>query len=70
LNEELKNKLEQAHKILFMEGLAEDATRGHLTVKSDNNRIYIKPWGMKVIARSPILAGQRSNLTMTIQGEE
>jgi len=46
MNEELKMKLEQAHKILYMEGLAEDTTRGHVTVKSNDHRIYIKPWGM------------------------
>ena len=46
MNEDLKYKLEQAHKILFMEGLAEDTTRGHLTVKGENHIVYIKPWGM------------------------
>jgi len=46
MNEDLKHKLEQAHKILFMEGLAEDTTRGHLTVKTENHIVYIKPWGM------------------------
>jgi len=46
MNEELKIKLEQAHRILHMEGLAEDASRGHITVKSGDGRIYIKPWGV------------------------
>jgi L-fuculose-phosphate aldolase len=46
MNEELKNKLEQAYKILYMEGLAEDTTRGHATAKGEDQRIYIKPWGM------------------------
>lgn len=46
MNEELRIKLEQAHRILFMEGLAEDASRGHITTKSEDGRIYIKPWGM------------------------
>lgn len=46
MNEELKNRLEQAHRILHMEGLAEDASRGHVTVKSEAGRIYVKPWGV------------------------
>jgi len=46
MNEELKGKLEQAHRILHMEGLAEDASRGHVTVKSATGRIYVKPWGV------------------------
>jgi len=46
MNEELKVKLEKGYKILYMEGLAEDTIRGHITVKTDDNRIYIKPWGM------------------------
>jgi L-fuculose-phosphate aldolase len=46
LNEELKVKLEQAHRVLYMEGLAEDTTRGHITVRSADQRIYLKPWGM------------------------
>jgi len=46
MNEELKGKLEQAHRILHMEGLAEDASRGHVTVKSAAGRIYVKPWGV------------------------
>lgn len=45
MNEELKNRLEQAHRILHMEGLAEDASRGHVTLKSEAGRIYVKPWG-------------------------
>ncbi|MDP2268625.1 MAG: class II aldolase/adducin family protein [Deltaproteobacteria bacterium] len=46
MNEELKNRLEQAHRILHMEGLAEDASRGHVTLKSEAGRIYVKPWGV------------------------
>ncbi len=46
MNEELKNRLEQAHRILHMEGLAEDASRGHVTVKGEEGRIYVKPWGV------------------------
>lgn len=46
MNEELKSRLEQAHRILHMEGLAEDASRGHVTLKSDTGLIYIKPWGV------------------------
>jgi L-fuculose-phosphate aldolase len=46
MNEELKVRLEQAHRILYMEGLAEDASRGHITVKGEDGWIYIKPWGV------------------------
>ncbi len=46
MNQELRNKLEQAHRILHMEGLAEDASRGHITVRDKDGRIYIKPWGV------------------------
>ncbi len=46
MNEELRNKLEQAHRIAHMEGLAEDASRGHITVRSDDGRVYVKPWGV------------------------
>ena len=46
MNEDLRLKLEQAHRILYMEGLAEDTSRGHITVKSEDGRIYIKPWGV------------------------
>jgi ribulose-5-phosphate 4-epimerase/fuculose-1-phosphate aldolase len=46
LNEELKVKLEQAYRILYMEGMADDTTRGHMTAKADDGTIYIKPWGM------------------------
>lgn len=45
MDEELRNKLEKAYKILYMEGLAEDE-RGHITVKSEDQRIFIKPWGI------------------------
>jgi ribulose-5-phosphate 4-epimerase/fuculose-1-phosphate aldolase len=46
VNDELRIKLEQAHRIMHMEGLAEDASRGHITAKSEDGRIYVKPWGM------------------------
>jgi L-fuculose-phosphate aldolase len=46
MNEELRIKLEQAHRIAHMEGLAEDASRGHITVKSEDGRVYVKPWGV------------------------
>jgi len=42
--EALKRKLAQAYRVLHMEGLAEDTIRGHITVKSYDGRIYIKPW--------------------------
>ncbi len=50
----LRVVLEQAHRILFMEGLAEDSSRGHVTARDDDGLVYIKPWGMgfeKVRAR-------------------
>ena len=46
MNEELKIRLEQAHRIAHMEGLAEDASRGHITVRSEDGRVYVKPWGV------------------------
>jgi ribulose-5-phosphate 4-epimerase/fuculose-1-phosphate aldolase len=46
MNEELRFKLEQAHRILFMEGLAEDSSRGHITAKAPDGKVYIKPWGV------------------------
>ena len=46
MNQKLRSKLEQAHRILHIEGLAEDASRGHITAKSEDGRIYIKPWGV------------------------
>ena len=46
MNEELRNKLEYAHRILHMEGLAEDASRGHITARGSDGRVYIKPWGV------------------------
>jgi L-fuculose-phosphate aldolase len=45
MNEALRIKLEQAHRIAYMEGLAEDSTRGHITARGENGLIYIKPWG-------------------------
>ncbi|MFB3884263.1 MAG: class II aldolase/adducin family protein [Thermodesulfobacteriota bacterium] len=46
MDEELKIRLEKAYKILSMEGLAEDTSRGHITLRTGDNRIYIKPWGI------------------------
>ncbi len=46
MDEALRFKLEQAHRIAHMEGLAEDASRGHITAKGKDGRIYIKPWGV------------------------
>jgi len=45
-NETLKLKLEKAHRILHMEGLAEDTSRGHITLRDERDRIYIKRWGI------------------------
>ena len=44
-NQALRAKLEMAHRILHMEGLAEDSTRGHVTGRSEDGLVYIKPWG-------------------------
>ncbi len=44
-NQPLRAKLEMAHRILHMEGLAEDSTRGHITGRSEDGLVYIKPWG-------------------------
>ena len=46
MNEALKRKLAQAYHVLHMEGLAEDTIRGHITARSNDNRIYIKPWAL------------------------
>lgn len=46
MNEPLRLKLEQAHRILHAEGLAEDSSRGHITARSTDGLVYIKPWGM------------------------
>ena len=46
MNEELRKKLEYAHRILHMEGLAEDSSRGHITARGSDGRFYIKPWGV------------------------
>lgn len=45
-NDALRLKLEKAHRILHMEGLAEDTSRGHITVRDEKDRIYIKCWGI------------------------
>jgi L-fuculose-phosphate aldolase len=46
VTEVLKKKLEYAHRILHMEGLAEDSSRGHITARGSDGRFYIKPWGV------------------------
>ena len=46
MNEDLRKKLEYAHRILHMEGLAEDSSRGHITARGSDGRFYIKPWGV------------------------
>ena len=46
MSKDLRFKLEQAHRIAHMEGLAEDASRGHITARGEDGRIYIKPWGV------------------------
>lgn len=46
MNATLRIKLEQAHRILHMEGLAEDSSRGHVTARGEDGLVYIKPWGM------------------------
>ena len=44
MNEEAKTRLARAHRILYMEGLAEDTYRGHITFKTEAGIVYIKPW--------------------------
>lgn len=46
MNEELKGKLVYAYRILYMEGMAEDTTRGHMTARAADGTVYIKPWGV------------------------
>jgi ribulose-5-phosphate 4-epimerase/fuculose-1-phosphate aldolase len=46
VNKDLKVTLAQAYGILFMEGMAEDTTRGHITAKTADGTVYVKPWGM------------------------
>jgi len=46
MSEALRVRLEQAHKILHMEGLAEDSSRGHVTARGEDGLVYIKPWGV------------------------
>jgi len=46
MDEDLKKKLAEAYRILHMEGLAEDTIRGHITARTEDNRVYIKPWPM------------------------
>jgi ribulose-5-phosphate 4-epimerase/fuculose-1-phosphate aldolase len=44
-NQALRVTLEQAYRILSMEGLAEDSTRGHVTARGEDGLFYIKPHG-------------------------
>ena len=46
MHEALKKKLEEAYHVLHMEGLAEDTIRGHVTARTDDNRVYVKPWSL------------------------
>jgi len=46
MNRNLRYQLEQAHRILHMEGLAEDSSRGHVTARGEDGLVFIKPWGM------------------------
>ncbi len=46
MHDELRRRLEKAYRILDMEGLAEDTSRGHITLRTEDHRIYIKPWGI------------------------
>ena len=69
MHEALRIKLEQAYHILFMEGLAEDTIRGHITARTDDNRIYIKPWTLgfeEVTARDLLSADLEGN---RVEGE-
>jgi len=43
---QIKEKLRQAHRIIYMEGLAEDASRGHISVRDEEGHIYVKRWGV------------------------
>jgi L-fuculose-phosphate aldolase len=67
--EALKKKLAQAYHMLHMEGLAEDTIRGHVTARSEDNRIYIKPWRLgfeEVTAKGLLGADLEGNL---VEGE-
>ena len=69
MHEALKAKLEQAYQVLHQEGLAEDTIRGHITARSDDNRIYIKPWTVgfaEVTAGDLLAADLEGNL---VEGE-
>jgi L-fuculose-phosphate aldolase len=61
MNEELKKKLEYAHRILHMEGLAEDSSRGHITARGSDGRFYIKPWG---VGFEDVMAGEFQGLDL------
>ena len=65
MNEALKLKLEKAHRILHMEGLAEDTSRGHITLRDEKDRIYIKRWGIgfeEVTARNLLCVDMEGKL--------
>jgi len=64
-NEKLRVTLAQAYQVLFMEGLAEDTTRGHITAKAADGIIYVKPWGVgfeEVSARDFLGVDEAGNL--------
>ena len=46
MNRVLTHKLVQAYHILHMKGLAEDTVRGHISVRDEKNRLYIKRWSV------------------------
>jgi L-ribulose-5-phosphate 4-epimerase len=45
MTEDLRVELEKAYRIAHMESLAEDTTRGHISLRR-GDCIYIKPWGI------------------------
>jgi len=44
MHDALKKRVAQAYHVLSMEGLAEDTIRGHITARTEDNSVYIKPW--------------------------
>ena len=46
MREALRQRLEKAYRILHVEGLAEDTSRGHISLRDEKNRIYLKRWGI------------------------
>ena len=65
MNRVLTHKLVQAYHILHMEGLAEDTSRGHITLRDEKDRIYIKRWGIgfeEVTARNLLCVDMEGKL--------